>query len=85
MSAKTPFLHHSSQPTYNIIAKNGDTTIPKIFGVVNDLGVGIESISLKRPSLDDVFLTYTGRALREEEGTREALMRERMMMRRVRT
>jgi ABC-2 type transport system ATP-binding protein len=69
---------------YNIIAKNGDTTIPKIFGVANENGVTVESISLKRPSLDDVFLTYTGRALREEETTSEAFMRQRMAMRRAR-
>jgi ABC-2 type transport system ATP-binding protein len=28
---------------------------------------GLESISLRRPTLDDVFLKLTGRAIRDEE------------------
>jgi ABC-2 type transport system ATP-binding protein len=39
---------------------------------------------LKRPSLDDVFMAYTGRELREETGSKEDLMKERIRMRRAR-
>jgi ABC-2 type transport system ATP-binding protein len=37
---------------------------------LNDAGVGIDDISMRRPTLDDVFLTLTGHAAeeREEEG-----------------
>ena len=38
----------------------------KIFEVASKVGATIESISLKRPALDDVFMAYTGRELREE-------------------
>jgi len=69
---------------YNIITKNGDTTIPKIFNIVEKLGAPIDSVTLKRPSLDDVFLAYTGRALREEEGTRWAGISDRVRLRRMR-
>jgi hypothetical protein len=31
--------------------------------------VTVEGITLTRPSLDDVFIKYTGRTLREEKGT----------------
>jgi ABC-2 type transport system ATP-binding protein len=34
--------------------------------VLDDNGVALETISLSRPSLDDVFLRQTGRKLREE-------------------
>ena len=47
-------------------------------------GIGIHSIRLKRPTLDDVYLHYTGREIREAEGSREELIRTRVMSRRIR-
>jgi ABC-2 type transport system ATP-binding protein len=47
---------------------NPEHTIPEIFRLASGLGVGIDSISSKRPSLDDVFLALTGKGLREEHG-----------------
>jgi ABC-2 type transport system ATP-binding protein len=39
---------------------------------LNDAGVGIDDISMRRPTLDDVFLTLTGHAAEAaEEGERE--------------
>jgi ABC-2 type transport system ATP-binding protein len=48
---------------------NGDQFIPVLVG---GLSVKISSISLHRPTLDDVFLKLTGRQLRDQEvGARE--------------
>lgn len=48
--------------------------------VVADFPGRIRSIQVKEPSLDDVFLHLTGRAIREEEvDTRERLRRDMMM------
>jgi len=69
---------------FSVVAKDGETTVPKIFEVASKVGATIESISLKRPTLDDVFMTHTGRELREETGSKEDLMRERVRMWRVR-
>jgi hypothetical protein len=33
---------------------------------IESLGAEIESISVRSPSLDDVFIKYTGRGIREE-------------------
>ena len=33
---------------------------------LNDAGVGIDDISMRRPTLDDVFLTLTGHAAAED-------------------
>ncbi|MBM0128164.1 ATP-binding cassette domain-containing protein [Pimelobacter simplex] len=44
-------------------------------GLLRDLegsGVGLESIEVVRPTLDDVFLTLTGRSLRDAEAAAEA-------------
>ncbi|MGK5517953.1 ATP-binding cassette domain-containing protein [Micromonospora sp. URMC 107] len=43
----------------------GATAIPQILRRVDTAGLGLDSIELHRPSLDDVFLTKTGRSLRE--------------------
>ncbi|MEW2376354.1 ATP-binding cassette domain-containing protein [Micromonospora sp. NPDC047812] len=43
----------------------GATAIPQILRRVDTAGLGLRSIELHRPSLDDVFLTKTGRSLRE--------------------
>jgi ABC-2 type transport system ATP-binding protein len=38
---------------------------------LNDAGVGIDDISMRRPTLDDVFLTLTGRPAEAEDGEEE--------------
>ncbi len=43
----------------------GATAIPQILRALDGAGIGLGSIELHRPSLDDVFLTKTGRSLRE--------------------
>jgi len=44
----------------------GATAIPHILRTLDGAGLSLGSIELHRPSLDDVFLTKTGRSLREE-------------------
>ncbi|HEU4421829.1 MAG TPA: ATP-binding cassette domain-containing protein [Pilimelia sp.] len=43
----------------------GATAIPQILRTLDGSGLALSSIELHRPSLDDVFLTKTGRSLRE--------------------
>jgi ABC-2 type transport system ATP-binding protein len=43
----------------------GAVAIPQILRTLDGAGVALASIELHRPSLDDVFLTKTGRSLRE--------------------
>jgi len=44
---------------------SGATAIPQILRTLDGAGLGLTSIELHRPSLDDVFLAKTGRSLRE--------------------
>ena len=67
-----------------IVSQNGDRLIPKIFEISKEKGVEITSIRLKRPTLDDVYLHFTGRRIRDEEATKEDHVRRRIMMRRTR-
>jgi len=42
--------------------------------LVRELTVPVDTVTMRRPSLDDVFLKLTGRAIREEEaGTKDQM------------
>jgi ABC-2 type transport system ATP-binding protein len=45
---------------------NGAQAIPTILSALDDAGVAVASVTTARPSLDDVYLHYTGRAFSEE-------------------
>jgi len=66
-----------------LFSTSGDQVMPKIFEIAGKLGIKIESITLTKPTLDDVFLSYTGRELREE-GNGYNRKKEREKMRRLR-
>lgn len=44
----------------------GASTFRQIVSAVDDAGIGVFDIGLRRPTLDDVFLTLTGRAAESE-------------------
>jgi ABC-2 type transport system ATP-binding protein len=65
--------------TLRVEVERGDTFIPEL---VRQLSVPIRSVSLRRPSLDDVFLALTGRQIRDEEPSSLDQLRERIRARR---
>jgi len=44
----------------------GEEALPGLLRALDAAGITLETIQLARPSLDDVFLTVTGRSLRED-------------------
>jgi ABC-2 type transport system ATP-binding protein len=50
-----------------IHVKDGKKALPSIMHKMESVGFEIDSISVRTPSLDDVFIKYTGRGIREEE------------------
>lgn len=50
-----------------LFASNGTEVIPKIFQISSKLDVKITSISLTQPTLDDVFISYTGHEIRDDD------------------
>ncbi|MCD6111620.1 MAG: ATP-binding cassette domain-containing protein [Thermoplasmata archaeon] len=58
---------------------DGQRFLPRLIVSLEKEGVEITSISLKKPTLDDVFLHYTGRELRDEgpQGKKVAMRRRR--------
>ena len=53
--------------TYRIKAVKGEASIPKVLQAVSGQGGNVTSVSLSRPSLDQAFLEYTGRSMRDAE------------------
>jgi ABC-2 type transport system ATP-binding protein len=54
----------------------GEEFVPRLFA---ELGVPIRSVSVSRPTLDDVFMNYTGSTIRDAEEDQSA-SRNRIMM-----
>ena len=50
-----------------LFASNGTEVIPKIFQISSDLKIKITSIALTQPTLDDVFISYTGHEIRDDD------------------
>lgn len=47
--------------------KKGEEKIPVVFEIARSLNIKIKSISVRKPTLDDVFLHFTGRTMRGQE------------------
>jgi ABC-2 type transport system ATP-binding protein len=54
------------ESTLTVLVKSGAEAVPKIVELVNENGGKIRSITLREPTLDDVFLNFTGRSIRED-------------------
>ncbi len=52
-----------------ITVREGEHKIPQILSLASNAGIPILSVSLRKPTLDDVFLHHTGRAIREREAS----------------
>lgn len=77
-------VREAGERGYVAAVTNGETAMPRIFEAIAGMPAHIGAITHKRPSLDDVFLHYTGREMRENGGSRDEAMRSRMIMRRAR-
>ncbi|MGD0284175.1 MAG: ATP-binding cassette domain-containing protein [Candidatus Saccharimonadales bacterium] len=51
----------------HLYVENGAQALPLIFALLESHKIGLETVSLAEPSLDDVFLKQTGRSLRDGE------------------
>ncbi|WP_143701301.1 ATP-binding cassette domain-containing protein [Vulcanisaeta thermophila] len=70
--------------TLVIKVKNGNTAAPIILEALNKASIRAMSITIKEPTMDEVFLEFTGRRLRDEEGSAEEFMRFRRTISRAR-
>jgi len=55
--------------------RNAEQNISRIVTTLNDQAIPIESISVHKPTLEDVFLAFTGKTIREKDISRKEAMR----------
>jgi ABC-2 type transport system ATP-binding protein len=53
--------------TLRAAARDGAAAIPAVLGALDRNGIRANSVRLARPTLDDVYLRYAGRAFRHAE------------------
>ena len=70
---------HNNEVTVSL--KNADQFVSTIVTLLNSRQVPITSISIHKPTLEDVFLSFTGKTIREQEADHKENMRtyQRMM------
>jgi ABC-2 type transport system ATP-binding protein len=58
---------HEGNVTFSVAG--GGEFVPKLFAEFAGLGIPVRSVGVSRPSLDDVFLSYTGTTIRDAEAS----------------
>src|SRR3954463_4197676 len=65
-----------SEGAVSFFVPSGEDFVPRLFA---ELGIGIRSVSVARPTLDDVFMRYTGSTIRDAEENPAAARNRRIM------
>ena len=60
---------HVTDGTLELTAPKGKALLPKIVDTASRNDLTVDSVSVREPSLEDVFLHYTGREIRAEGGS----------------
>jgi ABC-2 type transport system ATP-binding protein len=60
-------VQSQSAGVYRVLTCNGPQTTTQLVEMANALGESLTSLSVQNTSLDDVFVHYTGRQLRDEQ------------------
>jgi ABC-2 type transport system ATP-binding protein len=63
-----PFVREANldEDVLRLYVERGEAAMPQILRLLDGGGITLQTISLARPTLDDVFLRQTGRSLRDE-------------------
>ena len=69
---------------YRIKVKDGESTAPLIIEALRNEGIKVTRLSLSKPSLNEVYLEYTGRSMRDQEESTEDFRMRRIALRRAR-
>ena len=74
---RLPFVKsaQSVDSTLRLSVENGETAIPIFMDVARQEGISVPSIALHEPTLEDIFIKYTGREIRTQEAAGWAAFR----------
>jgi ABC-2 type transport system ATP-binding protein len=65
-----------SEGAVSLRVPGGEEFVPRLFA---ELGVPIRSVNVSRPTLDDVFMSYTGKTIRDAEQSQSKELNRRFM------
>ncbi|MFC1845921.1 DUF4162 domain-containing protein, partial [Chloroflexota bacterium] len=57
----------SVKSTLRLTVKDAEKLVPRLIEIARKIGAEISSVSIHHPTLNDVFLKYTGRDIRDDE------------------
>jgi ABC-2 type transport system ATP-binding protein len=66
--AVQPFVRQAQSgddAVLHLVVEDGEAALPNVLRLLDGAGVGIRTVAMARPSLDEVFLNATGRSLRD--------------------
>lgn len=71
------WIKHTSfvNDIFELTVENGEKRIPELLKILENKGITVMSVNLRKPSLEDVFIKATGRGIREEGGNSKDKMR----------
>ncbi|UCD96288.1 MAG: ATP-binding cassette domain-containing protein [Candidatus Bathyarchaeota archaeon] len=76
--------HPPTAKQLNLLVDDGGHRIPNIVKLADEAAVVLESVELHKPTLDDVFISATGRNLRDQRGSFMDMIRRHRIMRQAR-
>ena len=59
--------YHRHEDELTLTMEKGERRIPELINLAQDHGVSVDCVHLRKPSLEDVFLHFTGRPIRDQE------------------
>jgi ABC-2 type transport system ATP-binding protein len=60
----------------SVTTETGERRVPELVSIAHEHGIRVNSVLLRKPSLEDVFIHFTGRTIREREVTASESRRE---------
>lgn len=77
-------ISNSPEGNFELLVSNGERVIPRLLEDLKANGMIVESVALKKPTLDDVFQKYTGTKIAEAGETWVEVRRMRRTLRKLR-
>ncbi len=68
----------------HLLVDDASRRLPEIIKRVDKAGIELASVTMNKPSLDDVFLSVTGHTIRDERGSMMGMFRRFRTMRQAR-
>ncbi len=84
MLSKEPVESAPTARRLNLLVDDGGHRIPSIVKLMDEAKVELESVELHKPTLDDVFISVTGRNIRDEQGSFVEMIRRHRILRQAR-